>query len=368
MYNIVYISVGTFWKIAKLKTFEHNDVLFKDIAKKKDITVHIGLPMNGDTYLSKLLNGNDKMVTDTWKKIPYKIYDGFYKGEVDSVFINAFETYSDTRTPSGEIITSDDVINYICSTCDYCVANNKPIVLYDPDNFINLNIKTKNNSESIPKLIYNKYKDYNRFYLSGPFMYGVYNDCVNDYTFIPFGLDKDDKQEINPFSEREYVTRYVGNNYFRDHFIPYFEKCSNYGKTTVNGYNWGNASKNNKFPNLEFGKSFPLSGNKVKEFFRNVKIGLYGTTKEFRNDGHFTLRIREYYQAGIFVVPESIDYMIDAICLDDYKITCDNIEDFNFNMTDEEYKILVERQREKLSELFDISQYSDLLINKVFMI
>lgn len=367
MHNLVYISQGTFWKNAKMKTFEHHDILFKDLANKIELTVHIGLPMFGDTYLKRLLDGNDKMVMKTWKEIPYRIYDGFYTGEIDSIFINGCEYFNEVKTPSGKIITNDDMYDYIYDICDKCYNDNKPIVLYDPDDFINLNLRVNSGSKSISRLVYDKYKHYNNFYLIGPCMNGVRNDCINEYMFVPFGLDKNNKCEIKPFSERHYVTRYVGNNYFRENFIPYFRECSNYGKTTVNGHHWTQVARDNSdCENLVFGRGFPLTIDKVENFFNDAKIGLYGTVDKFKSNGHFTLRIREYYQAGIFIIPENIDYMINSICIDNYKITCNNISDFNFNMTDEEYNYIVNKQRDKLADIFDISKYTDLLINRIY--
>ena len=368
-YNLVYISQGTFWKNAKMKTFEHQDVLFKKINEIIPLEVHIGLPMYGDTYLRRLIyDNNDKMVMKTWRNyIPYKIYDGFYEGDKDCVFINGCETFNEVLTPKGIKYSNEDMFNYIIEICNECKDNNKPIILYDPDDFIHQNFLQ---NQSISRIIYDNYKNYNKFYLMGPFYKGIESECKNDYVFVPFGLDPDIvSSEIKPKSERNYIVKYVGNNYFRENFVPYFIEASKYGKVKVNGHHWTKIARDNsKFENLEFGRAFPLTVDNTVDYLSDSIIGLYGTFKKEsynvnRERGHFCLRIREFYQAGLFIIPEDLDYLKETVSIDN--ITTSNISSFNFNMSDTEYRILVKRQREKLLKTFDITKYAKYIVENI---
>lgn len=359
-FNLMYVSCASFWKNACIKPFQHHDILLKYINRMLPLNIHIALPMSGDTYFKDLLEtGNQKRVMSTWQELPYKVYPTLYDGPIDGMLINGNGSTWDYTLPDGTEISAKEACDYLVEKAIYCKENNLPVILYDPDNFVNFmdgkndNVSTEDTNYTYR--IYNELKDYDRFTLASPFEFGTSVHHKSEI-FIPFTLDKEIKTEIKDYDERSYFTKYCGSNYHRDHFVDYFNKCSKYGKVQVVGSGWSKYKVEND--NIEWKFKFPLTTEKVYDYYSDAKIALYGTTKDFSKHGHYTLRIREFYEAGIFVIPENLDYMINSICLDNYKVTTDDLDNLDINYIRNNYKSLVSEQREKLIKKFDAEQYA----------
>ena len=376
-YNIVYVSIASFWKNSCIKPYLHHDVIFKYLNRIKPITIHIALPMPGSEYFKKLIDtGRDNRVLTSWRELPYKVHKSLYCGDMDCLFINGNGGFQgDVEDYNGEKFTPKQIADYIVNLALQCKINNLPVVLYDPDNFITFcdgkkkdNISTEETNYTYR--VYQLLKDYDKLILASPFEFGLNSECKNKEIFVPFTLDKEVCGDIKPLSEREFFTRYVGSNYYRDNFVPYFKKCSEFGPTEVAGAGWTHYYE--ECADVIWRRKFPLTNESVYPHYSNSKIGLYGTTSEsFLGYGHYTLRVREFYEAGTFIIPEKYDYMINSICTDFFKL---NIEDDIMNsdhnpldgITDEIYNEIVQEQRVKLVEKFDAQQYAELLAERIF--
>lgn len=358
--NILYISIGSFWKNAALKFFQHHDALFNAMQKYiPDMQIHLGVPMKGATYLRKLIEDhNDTRVIDTWKNLPYHVYPDLYTGDYDAMIINGSEDFQDVQAPYRTIPTQE-IYDYIYNKALACIHDDKPCILFDPDNYINENICV-DPDKNLARRVHDAMKNYKKYFLAGPFELGVDRDSYNSYVFTPFTINPDDhvSPTIRPLSERRYITRYVGNNYMRDNFFPYFDELSNYGKVQVVGSGWTKYhSQNSK---IEWTAKSPLTTDKVADFYGNSMVGLYGTTTRpsFRKGGHYTLRIREYYQAGILVIPEA-DHILAS--KREFGITTNDLNDLHLDsIYDQTYDELVKYQRSQILEFFNADGYAQL--------
>lgn len=369
-FDLMYVSCGSFWKNACIKPYQHHDILLKYVNRILPLNIHIALPMSGETYFKDLLNtGNQSKVMSTWQELPYKVYPKLYDGPIDGMLINGNGSTWDYVLPDGTEISAKEACDYLVEKAIYCKDNNLPVILFDPDNFVNFmdgkNDEASTEDTNYTYRIYNELKDYDKFTLASPFEYGTSVHHKSEI-FIPFTLDKEINTEIKKFSERNYFTKYVGSNYHRDHFVEYFNKCSKYGNVQVVGSGWSKYKK--QYPNINWKFKFPLTTEKVYDYYSDSKFALYGTTKDFSKHGHYTLRIREFYEAGVFVIPENLDYMVNSICLEgDHKFTIDDIMENRLNnyfsselinRIDDLYEKLVKEQRQKLIKKFDAEQYA----------
>lgn len=365
-FNLVYVSTASFWKNACIKPYQHHDYLFKYLNRIMPLKIHIAVPMSGDTYFKNLVEtGNDSRVMSTWKQLPYKVYPGLYTGEMDGLFINGNGATWDKYTLcDGSEVNAEQMCNYIVNLAIQCRENNLPVILHDPDNFVNFvdgkENKVSNKLTNYTYRVYNLLKDYDKFTMSSPFEFGSAANHPGEL-FIPFTLDKEIRTPIKPYEDREFFTRYVGSNYYRDHFVDYFKKCTQFGRTQVAGSGWSWYQKNVKEP-IEWKHKFPLTTENVYDVYSDMKIALYGTSKVYNGHGHYTLRIREFYEAGVFVIPEDYDYMINSICLDGRPYTIqDLMNDKSFDFIKQDYEALVDEQREKLIKKFDAQQYAEII-------
>lgn len=363
MYNLLYLSIGAFWRNSMFAFFRNHDILFKYTDKKLPLQIHLGIPMKGETFFKGLLEGDDRNVIKTWKCLNYKVYESLYEGTFDGLLINGSEDFWDITLPDETTLSGQDINKYVLNKCEEAMKDNKPVILYDTDGFI-LNMVKSSDKPSLSKRIYDLCKDYNKFTVQRPFEESLNLECRE--MFLPFTLDPETaREDIVPYEEREYFTRYVGNNYFRDNFVPYFKASTNYGKVQVCGSKWDKYHE--EIPEIEWKHKFPLTLDKSKEYYSNAKVGLYGTAGSHKELKHFTLRIREFYDAGVFIIPEDEEYLTEKICLDENRITTtDLLNNKEINIKDN-YEELVLKQRKKIEQFFNAELYVDEFVKLLTM-
>lgn len=370
-FNLLYISISSFWKTACIKPYLHHDLIFKYLNRLMPIDIHIGLPMPGDTYLRDYLEtGNKSRIMTSWKDLPFHLYPDLYYGDIDGMVINGSGTANDHVRADGTVIDKEIVANYIVSRAIECMNNGLPVILFDPDNFI-CSLDGKGNHKWIKEntnytaRVYEALKDYDKFTLASPLESGT-DAHHRSEIFVPYTIDKEISVPIKPLSERNYYTKYVGSNYYRDHFVEYFKKCSEFGKVLVAGAGW-TGYKN--IDSVEWKRKFPLTAENIYGFYSDSKIGLYGSPPQLVNKGHYTLRVRDFYDSGVFIVPEAYPHYIESMCIDNYPMTIKHITNFGFDLikdlSDSDYESLVLQQRELLIKKFDAEQYAEIFADRL---
>lgn len=371
-FNLMYVSTASFWKNACIKPYQHHDLILKYLNRILPLEIHIALPMSGDTYFKNYLKtGNKSRIMSTWRDLPFHVYPELYSGPIDGMLINGNGATWDYTLPDGTFVSKKDAADYLVKRALECRENGLPVILYDPDNFVSFidgNEGTLGFGKEVnySYRIYEALKDYDKFTLASPFEYGTTIQHPGEI-FIPFTLDKEVKVPIKPLSEREYFTRYVGSNYYREHFIEYFKKCAGYGRTQVCGSGWTKFYK--ECPEIEWKHKFPLTTENVYDFYSNAKVGLYGAPPVLAKSGHYTLRVREFYEAGTFIIPENYDHMINSMCINSFNCNInDDLMNGKFDiseLSDDDYELIVNIQREKLIEKFDAEQYANIIAERL---
>lgn len=357
-YNLLFIATGSPWKNSLLKCWQHQDAVLKAFCDKHDTVIHIGIPIRGATYFEKLLEGKDSRVMTGWKRLPYRVYDHLYDGEYDGVVLELAAFFSDIELPGGQVVDASEVNLYVANKCIEAMDADKPILMFDPDGYSirGLSLKDKDNQL---KHIFNMCKNYHKFTLVTPFEFGLGHEGVHE-EFMPYNFDVDTlPTEIVPMSQRQFITRYVGNNFHRDNFVPYFKELAKYGTVEVYGKNWGSYEADN--PEVIWGTKFAFTEERAYPFLSQALIGLYGTVPVLAEKGHYTLRVREYAQAGVFIIPEC-DYMYSHMMTPIYPVSISDIFDSDemhsiMSLDNEQYETLVLDQQEVLCEFFDARKY-----------
>ena len=373
--KILYISIGSFWNCACMKNYQHHDLLFKYINRIEPSEVVIGVPVQGPSYLKSLLSsGNVNRLQKIWRDdINFNVSADLQllNSSCDCMVINGSENFQDIELPNSTILNGDEISKLVIDTAAEMLAKNKPVVLFDQDNYINEKLGSDDKSKNLAFCLFNKFKSDKNFYLTGPFKYGnrmeSSKELYNEYVFIPFVVDPEEACKPINISDKSYITKYAGNNYHRDNFIDYFVECSKYGNVLVNGSGWKQVSRNIKNnENLEFKPKFPLTYEKVVPYYQDALLGLYGTTNipSFRDYGHFTLRIREFYQAGIPIIVEDLEYLDDLFLFkDSERSVASQVKRIVGINKQEYYESIVEHQRELICNKFSAIKYAKILYN-----
>lgn len=371
-FNLLYVSISSFWKTACIKPYLHHDIIFKYLNRMMPIDIHIALPMPGENYLRQYLEtGRDSRIMTSWKSLPFYVYPDLYTGQVDGMVINGSGTANEHVCADGTILPKELIADYIVNQALQCKQNGCPIILFDPDNFVcsldgnSSGHRWINDRTNYTARVYDLCKDYEKFTLASPLECGTDMHHPSEI-FIPYTLDKEIDVPIKPLSERNYFTKYVGSNYYRDHFVEYFDKCSEMGKTLVAGAGWTGYHKS--YPNIEWKRKFPLTAENMYDFYSDSQIGLYGSPPALVNRGHYTLRVRDFYESGVFIVPEAYDHYIKSICIPDYFYTISQLKSgvkFGEGLSDDDYENIVRKQREVLVKKFDAEQYAEIFAEKL---
>lgn len=368
-FNILFLASGACWKNALWKNWQHQDAILKYACKELNGKITVGIPMNGSTYYQDLLKGKDARVQTGWKQMEVDFSPNLYKGEFDAIVLELAEFWNDLEiNPKTKEVIKGEVINqYVEDTLRKAMEDKKPILLFDPDGFIQRSILIPGN-KNMTKWAYDICEGYEKLTVASPIENQFDLPC-NQF-FLPYNVDPESLvDEINPKSRREFLTRYVGNNLNREQFVQYFDACSKLGRTEVRGKFWGKYKT--EYPDIEWGPKFAFTQERVPSHYGDMLIGLYGTLDELADLKHYTLRIREYLQAGVIIVPER-DYIIEKLVVDEFPYTAYDLLDESksqemidrlTNMSDEEYSSIVHKQREKALEVFSALNYVNDYVN-----
>ena len=225
--KICYVTFWSPWKSSGVKVWQHHDAVLKYLCKDYNAEIMVGIPPKGPSYLAEVIAGKKSRLMSSVASLPITFFDDTYKGDFDALLLEINELYSVPGFEEGSIKYSAD---YLATEIERMIIHAKdtgiPIIWYDPDLYLlegsNGGVKTRDGGDvysSFGKEMYDKY-----FHITkSTIMSSMKNHPVDTCVFVPFNVDPESlptADHIKPKSEREFITRYVGNEFsftFRIH-------------------------------------------------------------------------------------------------------------------------------------------------------
>lgn len=359
-YRLGYITFGTPWKSSAMKIWLHHDAVFGQLVKNHDVKVVNLAPPRGEQHFRKVLDGRDRVLMNSILelKVDWREHLDQTSDTLDGLFLELGHKFGDLEmiNSSGEsyILQGSLINDYILKLVESMMKANKPIVLFDADTFAVSSTLQDKRFEFLTPLVYEMVKDYEHFTLMSPM-----KKHPSGGEFVPFNFDSTRAKKFVDKSSRQWFSTYVGNNYFRSQFADIFLNASHVGKVRVVGAGWVETAKKYESEQLHFLGKYAVTEDKAYEMFSNSVIGLYGNPYNLKEVQHFTLRHREYFCASTFIIPENVDYMVDAFCIDSFKVTTDDVKSDNdlmreiISMSDNSYHEIVNTQMSQVANQFE---------------
>lgn len=368
--KICYATYWSPWKSAGVKCWQHHDAVFKYLCKEYNAEIEVAIPPSGGSYLREVINGRKSRLMTSVAELPINFHWDVYDGDFDCLLLELNEIYPVARGSEGdegsEVTPAQVIADGLEKLIKRAVDNNIPIVWYDADLFLlngsNGGIASRVEGGPISnfgKDMYEKYFDNSKSTLISC----MENHPLYGTVFVPFNVDPETiPDRVKPMHERRCTTRYVGNNYSREHFLSYFNAASKKGLVEVYGVGWTGHKK--EYPDVNFYPKASLTQERAVAFYSDAVFGLYGCPPQWVDYKHHTLRIREFLQGGTFIIPENT-HLTESILLEELPITTDNlVEDDELlaelmSMSNEQYDSLVRKQRDLILKKYDCRLYVD---------
>lgn len=341
---------------SKLAMWRHHDATFKRLCDEENVEFHVLLPVvGGQSHVDKLYQGNKGVLYPTLRDMNFTFHADMDDNiELDALYLDDIHTYF--KITIGErTYLPEEQDAYLRRLIERMIAENKPIIFSDTDGFCT-EILEDNKAEMMD--LFNDYKGYHKLKVTSPFD----NPIHDNFYLIPFEVDPATFQEIKPLSEREFLLRYVGNEYYREHFLPIFDKLSKVGNVRVNGAGWG--KYHSQCPDVDWSVKITMTPDGVNKVYGDSAVGLTGRSSYNAKKGQeiYLYRWKEYLAAGTLIIPENLPSYTSklpdgSLTVDDILTWSDNKLASYFDMSDEDYKDLVEKQREKAVEFFGVDKW-----------
>lgn len=349
-YNLLFMSTCSPLYCSKLPDWHLRDCILDKLIKDHDVKVHVPIPQAGDTkMMERVYSGDTKPLYHTLRDLDIKFYPEIVEGiEFDGAMLEGLAIFQDIDA-FGKHFTAKEQEDALFRMLDKLVSSDKPIVLLDNDYVCT---RPFNGDEHFLEKVYHKYKNYNKLCVIAPMT--EYLEPNVKFRHLPFPVDVNSiRVEINSYDSREYLCRYIGNNYNKSEtHIPVFNNLSRYGKVFVNGYRWSQEDKKNA-PDVKFSIAVSLSHNNIYNVFGNSVLGISGYSS-YQRDYYKDLyhyRWKEFLIAGTYIVTENckelIEMMPEGTLIFDQIATMDlsNLKD-RLNYIKDNYINLVKEQRE----------------------
>lgn len=350
-----YATVSPFYS-SKMALWRLHDASFQRLCDEYDVEWHVVMPVvGGQTFCDRLYNGDRSVLYPTiqsWKIVFHEDLDDNI--ELDALYLDDLHTYFKTQV-KGKEFTVQQQKDYICRLIERMIRERKPIIFSDTDGFTT---EVLNDTPAHMLELFQRYKDYDKLKVTSPF----HNPVHKNFYLIPFEVDPDKLQPIRPKSQREFLLRYVGIQYYRTHFIPLFDKLSKVGRVRVNGSGW-NPYKH-LAPDVEWQVKIMMTPEGVNQVYGDSVVALTGrsTFNAERGQEIYLYRWKEYLTAGTLIIPENLPSYTSK--LPEGSITFDDVLSWDvqqlkdyFDMSDEEYERIVTAQREKALEFFGVDNW-----------
>jgi hypothetical protein len=345
---------------SRIAFWRHHDATFAKLCKEHDLEIHVIMPVpGGQTYIDRLyLQGDKNVLYPTLRdmNITFHMGEDNLGDTLDAIYLDDIHTYQDVRIGDTTYTIPGErfFMSYIL---DKMVQRNKPIIFSDTDGFCT-EILEDTKAEMMD--LYDLYHTYSNFKITSPFV----NEKLESSKFyeIPFEVDPKNFQKVVPISKRTHLLRYVGNEYYRHHFVPIFDKLSELGKVAVNGSGWNKYKE--EAPNVEWGPRMSMTPDGVNQVYGDSILGLTGRSSynEEKNQEIYLYRWKEYLTAGTLIIPENIEAYTSK--LPEGNLTTDDLLSRTFTEFwdtflhgDEAYEKLINDQREKALQFFGVDKW-----------
>lgn len=345
------------WKGMARKMAEHHHHIFRIINSEiENIEIYPMVRPQNKSKIRKYNEGDTSILVDGFQNIKFNFVedeDMSYISELDGLFLEPGRVFVMDEVFGAKNDRIENARKFLYMKVKEAIKLNLPILFYDGD----ADLMSDYNSGNYAKQLFVDLdlNNYNKCTVIGP-----YEDCkgkINNFKFVPYNIDFNtlpNEDEIKDATNRNIISTYFGSNYHRNSFIPYFNNVSKYGTMRVFGSSWNPK----KMLNVELNKAIWLAEGEFNKYYDESLFGLYGDNDLTGDYKHYTLRIAEYLKAGIFIVPDEKDYLLNKF--PDNTVSITGLYEDYIKYLRLHYVDLVINQRNKLKETFDSRNYVNI--------
>lgn len=352
---------------SKLPDWKHHDALLRKLVSEGNIKIHVPVPQAGATsQMHKLLyEKDDRQLYHTLRGLGMIWYEDLnpvdeVSNTLDALVLDGVAVFQEVELKD-KVLTSEDQYNYIDSLICSMLSKKKKVFLIDNDN-VCARVFLEEDDNSLRKFFL-KYKDSEYLYVLSPYDQSETLGIPKERTrHIPFEVDRTTlKPIILDGNSREYLLRYVGNNYYKSEtHVPVFEKLGHLGKVHVNGKFWSKEIQESS-PHVTYGPSISLSHDNLLNVYGDSILGASGFSK-MHDKSLYILRWKEFLIGGTYIILDESPYLSPLLPPQDYtfeKIRESSIEELRdyIAYVKGNYLQLVESQREVALEFFSVDRW-----------
>lgn len=348
------------------KMWEHHHHIFRIInSELEELEIYPMVRPQNKSKIKKYLAGDTSVLVEGFQNIKFNFVednDKSYISELDGIFLEPGRVFLMDEVFGAKNDRIENARQLLYMKVREAIKLGLPILFYDGD----ADLMSTYESGNYAKQLFDDLdlNNYSKCTVVGP-----YEDCkgkINNFKFVPYNIDFETlpkREELKDASERNILSTYFGSNYHRNSFIPHFNKVAEYGKMRIFGSSWNGK----KMPEVELNKAEWLAEGEFNKYYNESLFGLYGDNDLTGDYKHYTLRVAEYLKAGIYIVPDTDDYLVEKFPTSNLLISdlyhnngLDRINDLKSNYVD---RVMI--QREVLKDTFDSRNYVNIYANSL---
>lgn len=350
-----------------LPDWKHHDVLLNELSSEGVSIISPLPPIGTPAMVSRMMSGDKRVLYHTLRTVDLKFLTMPDLQEVSDTLVSLV---LDGVSEFQEVVVGTTVYDkemqekYMHDLIEIMLSKKKNVVLIDNDCVGSRTFLEGNILESYIK----EFVGDPHLYVLSPYFQTIPGLSPDNFYHMYFEVDKDSLRPINPLSKREYLLRYVGNNYFKSRtHVPIFDKLSRLwwrspNKVLVNGSAWSLDDQCNS-PRVIYKPRISLSHDTMYNVYGNSVLGLSGVSEK-QDTSLYHLRWKEMLIAGTFIIAEDSPYLKDALPPQPYTTSTlrdadvQEVSDWLDTLTsnDSTYEKAVQSQRDRLIEFFSLER------------
>lgn len=309
MYRLGWVTSCSPLYASKLPDWKHHDALLTYLKRTKGNSLEIVCPIpqaGSIEMMDRVYDGDNTPLYHTLRGLGINFYNKLVEPKVlsdilDGLVCDGLALFQEVK-PLGHTITPLEQYNNLHATISYMLAQKKPVIIVDNDKVCTRPFNPEEDNVLIK--LYNSFKKFDTFYVFSPYdqVHTVFNP--NNFKHVPFEVDPESLQPITPLKDRQYLLRYIGNNYYKSEtHVPIFNRLSEFGPVYVSGKYWTEEDKKNS-PKVKYGPAVSFSQDNMHSCYGNSVLGLSGASK-MHDESLYHLRWKEMIIGGTYILREN---------------------------------------------------------------